>query len=179
LTLLSQLQLLDSLFPSYPFAAIPCSAEANPAKALLKAITDRIIPGIADNLRILLVGQVEDSPTGSSEDDLQLQIGLTVTQQVVKSNKRRERLMKENDGELMPEIDVPPEFIRGADLSKAMESPSVVNLSVALSNLHLERSRYELSEAQKIAQRWSGARGADARKHLLKVEAQVQEGEER
>ena len=63
--------------------------------ALLKAIGERIIPGIADNLRIVLVGQTEETPVDPNDASLR---DLTVTQQVVKSDKRREKLMKERQG---------------------------------------------------------------------------------
>lgn len=62
-------------------------------EALLKAIAHKIIPGIPENLRILLVDQVEDhvDEGGSSASQL------TVTQTVVKSDRRREIAMKEHD----------------------------------------------------------------------------------
>ena len=68
-------------------------------EALMKAIADKLIPGLPDNLRILLVSQVHD------EDEEFLLAGddgnephdsrLTVTQRVVKSDRRREKAMKE------------------------------------------------------------------------------------
>lgn len=61
--------------------------------AILKALADKIIPGVPENLRILLVGQVEDSPLGFVAVGDQTK--LTVVQAVVQSDQRREAAMWE------------------------------------------------------------------------------------
>ena len=69
------------------------------AEALLKAIADKLIPGLPENLRILLVSQVDDEQEGfmlSGEDEqTQHDPELTVTERVVKSDRRRDRAMVE------------------------------------------------------------------------------------
>lgn len=68
-------------------------------KALLKAIADKLIPGLPDNLRILLVSQVEDEGQASllagEDEQTQRDPELTVTERVVKSDWRREKAMME------------------------------------------------------------------------------------
>jgi ATP-binding cassette, subfamily F, member 3 len=66
-----------------------------------------------------------------------------------------------------------------AALSNAIESPSIAELSEAIAAIKLGRSLKDLEHAKKIALRRSGARGAEARKALLKAEAKVKEDEER
>ena len=56
--------------------------------AIMKALADKIIPGVPENLRILLVGQVEDSPLGFNPSGDQTR--LTVVEAVVQSDQRRE-----------------------------------------------------------------------------------------
>ncbi|KAJ7600806.1 P-loop containing nucleoside triphosphate hydrolase protein [Mycena floridula] len=126
---------------------------------LLKAIADKIIPGIPQNLLILLVDQVEgSSPFLRGNVDSQA----TVTQRVVDSDRRRLAAVSE--------LDV---------LTKAFESTAVDDLASAVASIKLERSKAELEEAQNIALRRSGARGAEARKQLLKAEAKVSDDQKR
>jgi hypothetical protein len=69
------------------------------AKVLLKAIADKLIPGLPDNLRILLVSQVNDEDDGflfaGDEEKTLRDPELTVTEHVVMSDRRRERAMAE------------------------------------------------------------------------------------
>lgn len=64
-------------------------------------------------------------------------------------------------------------------LSRAIESPTIAELSESIAGIKLGRSQKDLENAKKIALRRSGARGAEARKALLKAEAKVKEDEER
>jgi hypothetical protein len=70
-------------------------------KALLKATSDRLIPGIPDNLRILLVSQVDEkdelSMLAGEHAAVQRDPNLTVTERVVKSDQRREKALMEQD----------------------------------------------------------------------------------
>ena len=70
--------------------------------ALLVAISDRIIPGIPDNLRILLVSQVdigEERFLLAGEDDkARYNSELTVTERVVKTDRRRNKALQEQEG---------------------------------------------------------------------------------
>lgn len=71
------------------------------AEALLKAIAEKLIPGLPENLRILLVSQVDDENDGfmlaGEDEETQHDPNpeLTVTERVVKSDRRRERAMAE------------------------------------------------------------------------------------
>ena len=58
-------------------------------------------------------------------------------------------------------------------LSLAIESSTILDLFEAPPGIKLGRSRKHLEDAKKIALRRSGARGADARKTLLKAESRV------
>ncbi|KDQ06596.1 hypothetical protein BOTBODRAFT_246354 [Botryobasidium botryosum FD-172 SS1] len=133
---------------------------------LLKAIADKLIPGIHENLRILLVSQVEseseDVNLAGEEAGVERSPELTVTERVVKSDRRREKATSEYQL-----------------LTKAFESTSPTALVEAVALINLSRSQYELEEAKKIALRRSGARGAEARKQLLKAEAAFAENERR
>ncbi|KAF8676865.1 ABC transporter [Rhizoctonia solani] len=120
---------------------------------ILKAIADKIIPGIPENLRILLVGQVEGALSLFSDEDKEQP---TVVQVVVRSDSRRETALWEHK-----------------ILSTGLESDSEVQLLEAVVTLRHARALKELELAQKIAAKRSGARGADARKQLLVCEKQV------
>jgi ATP-binding cassette subfamily F protein 3 len=69
---------------------------------LLKAISHRIIPGLPDNLRILLVSQIDDHDEAfllAGEDDgMRHDPELTVAERVVKSDQRREKALREQQG---------------------------------------------------------------------------------
>lgn len=64
-------------------------------------------------------------------------------------------------------------------LSTAMNDAKPHNISIALATVMHSRAKDELQEAQKLASRRSGARGADARKQLLVAEAYEREAEAR
>lgn len=59
--------------------------------ALLRAMGEKHIPGIPANLRILLLGQSGEDDGGSGE-------GETALENVVRSDDRRERAMKDAAG---------------------------------------------------------------------------------
>lgn len=54
----------------------------------MKALAEKLIPGVPENLRILLVGQTESEDLKDGGD-------LTVVEVVVKSDTRREGLLAE------------------------------------------------------------------------------------
>jgi ATP-binding cassette subfamily F protein 3 len=115
---------------------------------IMKALADKIIPGVAENLRILLVGQTEDSFSLSTGDDK-----LSVVEVVVKSDSVRELYLKEYN-----------------ILNQALESDSNLELVRALTSIRQLRAMKELELAQKVALKRSGARGSEARKQLLVAE---------
>ncbi|KAJ1308009.1 hypothetical protein OPQ81_002080 [Rhizoctonia solani] len=122
---------------------------------ILKALADKIIPGVPENLRILLVGQVEDALSLVSNED---KSESTVVQVVVRSDSRRETAMWEYK-----------------TLSTGLESEYETQLLEALVTLRHARALKQLELAQKVAAKRSGARGSDARKQLLVCEKQVAE----
>ncbi len=62
-------------------------------------------------------------------------------------------------------------------LLEAFESNSSTNLALVVASIKLARSKAALEEAKNVALRRSGARGADARQQLLRVESRVAEDE--
>ncbi|TFK66153.1 P-loop containing nucleoside triphosphate hydrolase protein [Pluteus cervinus] len=130
---------------------------------LLKALGERIIPGIPRNLRILYLEQVigeggEDVVAGEVVKGMG---DMTPVEYVVKSDRIRERALKES------------EVLRNA-LEHA-DDPVVV-IKVART-LKFERKKEELEEAKKTAMLRSGARGMKARKELKDLEDQIEQEE--
>ncbi|KAG8714810.1 hypothetical protein FRC09_017225, partial [Ceratobasidium sp. 395] len=120
--------------------------------AIMKALAEKIIPGVPENIRILLVGQVDDSLLDPAKSGTQA----TVVEVVVKSDSCREYAMWEYK-----------------ILSAALESDSELQLMQGLVTLRHSRALKDLELSQKIATKRSGTRGAEARKHLLVCEKQV------
>ena len=156
-------------------------------KALLKAISDRLIPGIPDNLRILLVSQVDEKKdeliilAGEDDGGAELDPGLRVTERVVKSDRRREKALMEQESLSLfqNKLDLVSSVFIFSVLLKAHESSSPSAIHQAVLSVRLSREKNNLEEAGKIAQRRSGTRGSEARKQLLKAEAAVLELEQR
>ena len=68
-----------------------CTFAELPSLALLRAIADKLIPGVPENLRILLAGQVESARRHADEKADEL----TVLQAVVRSDRKREVALRE------------------------------------------------------------------------------------
>jgi len=150
--------------------------------ALLVAIADRIIPGIQDNLRILLVSQIdsdEDSFVLAGEDEeTRHRPEYTVTERVVKTDRCRNKALREQEGINHRSLRVYLICFLIV-LLKAHESSSTTAIAKAVLSIQLSRAKDEAEEARLIAQRRSGTRGSDARKQLLKAEAKLSEYQER
>ena len=99
------------------------------------------------------------------EDDLsQLNLtDITVLQHVVKSDRKRERLLYE-------------EKTLSSAIENVREPTAAVHAYRRICHQRLEQQTYE---ARQIVLRRSGARGARARKILLDLEAEVKQSEER
>ncbi|KAF8336560.1 P-loop containing nucleoside triphosphate hydrolase protein [Cantharellus anzutake] len=121
---------------------------------LLRAISNKLIPGIPENIRILLVTQIQEE--GSDADRL------TIVQSVIKADARREQALTQY-GLLSDSLSV--------------SNPRAISEAVAL--VQVARAEAHLKQTQKIAERRSGARGAEARKQLLVAEAKTAETEQR
>ncbi|KAG8945886.1 hypothetical protein FRC04_012246 [Tulasnella sp. 424] len=128
---------------------------------LLKALADKIIPGIAENLRVLLIDQVTENQTQILHGEDMQPVELTVTQTVVRSNRHRERLLRDR-----------------SILLKALETPwqnGQNAVAVATATIQLARSKDKLDLANKTALKRSGARGIQARKDLKQAEKEHQD----
>ncbi|KAF2995407.1 hypothetical protein E8E13_004944 [Curvularia kusanoi] len=125
---------------------------------LLKAIADGLIPGIPWSTRILLLGQTRETDVEEDLDGLNI-ADETVLQYVVRSDKVRERYMRE-----------------ARILSNAVENVRDAMAPVrAYRWVQAERLALRLKEAHRIAERRSGARGKLARKELIKLEERYEE----
>ncbi|KAK4701684.1 hypothetical protein P7C70_g4544, partial [Phenoliferia sp. Uapishka_3] len=127
---------------------------------LLTAIAEKLIPGLAPSIRILLLSQVEDS-TRATDDDGGDTGPLSVLEHVVRGDKERLAAVEELDA-----------------LAKAVESVSISETQKIVRTIKLAKVTKELVEARKIASRRSGARGKEARIAELKAEENLKQAEE-
>ena len=116
---------------------------------LLSAIGERIIPGLPNLVKILLVSQVTTALAAEDEN------AVSVQDVVIRSDAERTRA----DDELK---------VLNKVLEKGVHNEKEIK-SVVLT-LMLRRATDRLEEARKISLRRSGARGADARKDLIAAE---------
>ncbi|KAI0343208.1 P-loop containing nucleoside triphosphate hydrolase protein [Trametopsis cervina] len=124
---------------------------------LLQAIADKLIPGISNGIRILLVSQVQDTSNALLSEDGDT----SVLQHVIHGDKKRSEAMKEFEV-----------------LTRAVEATSITETQRIVSSIRLERLKKDLTEARKIATRTSGARGKKARAEEIAAEVRVKEAEE-
>jgi ATPase subunit of ABC transporter with duplicated ATPase domains len=130
---------------------------------VLRALAERRVPGVASNLRLLLLGQtrvssdVEEAITGQSSEQ-------SVLEYVTRSDIKRERAVRDL-----------------SRLSTVLESdvPNAEDISHVVRQLQLEALEDEEKEAQLTAARRSGARGANARKGLIAKEQAVEDAKGR
>lgn len=109
---------------------------------------------------MLLLGQTQPSLEDGVEN-LRLS-DLTVLQHVIKSDRRRERLLHE-------------ERVLSTAIENVKEPTAAV---LAYRQMNHERLEQRTHEARQIALRRSGARGAKAKKELLRLEAELKESNE-
>lgn len=129
---------------------------------LLKAVGDGLVPGIPWSTRILLLGQTRETDTEDEMDKLSLD-SETVLQHVVRSDRVRERYVKEAK-------------ILGEAIDNSTDPMAPVR---AFRRIAHERLALQLKEGHRIAERRSGARGKLARKELIKLEERFEESEKR
>ena len=127
----------------------------------MQAIAGDQIPSIPNTLRVLLLGQTQSV----LDDDLERlpRNRETVLQHVIKSNKRRERLLNE-------------ESLLSVALEQVRSPTAAVEAYRSVSH---DRLVQQVHEARQIQLRRSGARGAKARKSLLELEDELKESENR
>lgn len=141
---------------------------------MLKAVADKLIPGLPIKLRILLLSQIEDSSRGEADE------GASVLEHVLGGDRRRLDLLEKHKGPRPPAIRRPqtPLLTSIAALTAIVESPSPLEAKKIMDSLHLAQKRYDLGEAQKLALRRSGARGKEARAGEIQAEKDLKEAEE-
>lgn len=123
---------------------------------LLQAIGDGLIPGIPWSTKVLLLGQTR---LNDEEEVGRSRAAETVLQYVVRSDRVRERYMREAEM-----------------LNEAIEnSRDVMALVRAYRRIQTERLALKLKEAHQIAERRSGARGKAARKELIRLEERYEQ----
>lgn len=121
---------------------------------VLKALAERHIPGIAPNIRILLLDQTMIET--NQKDMLNSKSGINVLQSVIANDKIRQRLLDDSNA-----------------LSDVLEKDKVEDVSQTYRALRLERAERELYAAQLLAQHRSGARGSKARQAQIEQEGVV------
>ncbi|SGY73775.1 BQ5605_C005g03318 [Microbotryum silenes-dioicae] len=126
---------------------------------LFEALDQKLIPGLPSELRILLLSQVQDSNRATEEA---AQDKISVLEHVIRGDKERTKALHELEA-----------------LTKAVESPSVSEMTRIVYEIKLSRRRIELVEARSIALRRSGTRGKEAREQEILAEQRVREAEER
>ena len=131
---------------------------------LLRALAEQRIPGIASNLRILLLGQTRVSSDIDEGVDKLKTTAQTVLEHVTTSDAKREKALKESQ--------------KLASVLEAKEAhPKTI--SQVVRQVQLEHTEQDLKEAQLIALRRSGARGAKARQILIEQEDAVEKAKQR
>ncbi|KAF2271550.1 P-loop containing nucleoside triphosphate hydrolase protein [Westerdykella ornata] len=147
---------------------------------LLRAMAEGLVPGIPSSTRILLLGQTLEVPAEQGVDDVRgvgrrLQgLGLGVSQ---KEEEEEETVLQHV---LRSEALRQTHLHEAKVLSEALSHPTDALAPVrAYRRIHHERLLVQLKEAQRIAERRSGARGKVARKELIKLEERVEQSEAR
>lgn len=128
---------------------------------VLKALAERRIPGIAPNLRMLLLDQtmIEKSQKESSLESNQT---ASVLENVVANDRLRQRLLDD-----------------AASLSAVLQNTQADPSKIVTVHrrLQMEQAERNLEEARLVAQHRSGARGSKARQILLQAEAALKDAE--
>lgn len=130
---------------------------------VLRALAERRVPGVASNLRLLLLGQTRVSSDLETDTSGQT-IEQSVLEYVTQSDAKRERALRDL-----------------SRLSAALEGhPSDAETSsLVVRQLQLQALEDDEKEAQLTAARRSGARGAKARQALIAKEQAVEQARDR
>jgi ATP-binding cassette, subfamily F, member 3 len=122
---------------------------------LLRALAERRIPGVASNLRVLLLGQTRITSGLDTNQPETQGSAQTVLEYVTRSDKKRENALEE--------------LQKLADVLENKDVPVERTIKV-VRELQRKHAEQDLKEAQLIAARRSGARGARARQVLIEKE---------
>lgn len=154
-------------------------------QAILRAISEKLIPGISLNTRISILQQTAvDQTSGQGETPAELSDRL-VLQQVIEGDTFRNEALREYNGKSMEIAQISP--MTGTTNDMLMTGTRIVLLEGindgtdplspvrTFRQIRHERLRNELFEIQKAAKLRSGARGFDARKVLIAYEKRFEE----
>ncbi|PWN41511.1 P-loop containing nucleoside triphosphate hydrolase protein [Ceraceosorus guamensis] len=124
---------------------------------LFKALADNLIPGLPSNVRILLVSQLESENVVLKARQAKIEAEdsalPSVLEVVLRSDARRLQFESESE-----------------DITAVLDKGDLDGIKRVLSAIEFSRACAALEEAQRIAIKRSGARGADARKALIAAE---------
>ncbi|CAN8102874.1 unnamed protein product [Discula destructiva] len=135
--------------------------------SLLKAIAERLIPGVPEETRIAILQQTDagepdagepDAGDGPPKETVLSGMGRTVLEEVMERATSKDELEKE--------ISVLNEGVNGGDAIKTVR---------ALRKIRSERMQKRLFVLDKMARLRSGARGMAARKELIAFEIEIAE----
>ncbi|PWY97607.1 P-loop containing nucleoside triphosphate hydrolase protein [Testicularia cyperi] len=122
---------------------------------LMTAIGEKLVPGLPRNMKILFVSQLTTARAAEDEADS------SVLNVVVRSDAERSRAVDES-----------------TLLNQVLETQDEEKVRDAVLQLKFERATERLREARKIAVKWSGAKGAWARKDLISAEREYEAAEQ-
>ena len=130
---------------------------------VLRALAERRVPGVASNLRLLLLGQTRVS-SDLETDGSGAALEQSVLEYVTRSDVKRERALKDL-----------------SRLSTVLEGDAANSeaVSTVVRQIQLEILQDQEKEAQLTAARRSGARGAKARQDLIAKEKAVEVAKDR
>ncbi|KAI1115257.1 ABC transporter [Nemania sp. NC0429] len=131
---------------------------------LLKAIAQKLIPGIPEEMRIVILQQAgdEDANTGAAPEQTTMHLPTGNNRNVLEEVVERVTARHEAQGEL-------------EDLSRGVESSNPLDALRSLRRVRRERLQKDLFLKAKDAKLRSGARGMQARKALIAAEKTVAE----
>ena len=154
-------------------------------QAILRAISEKLIPGISLNTRISILQQTAVDQASREGESLVELSNKPVLQQVIEGDTFRNEAFREHNGKSM---EIPRCSLRTcATGDTLMMSTGIVLLEGindgtdplspvrAFRQIRRERLQKELFEVQKAAKLRSGARGFDARKMLIAYEKRFEE----
>jgi ATP-binding cassette subfamily F protein 3 len=152
---------------------------------VLKALADRLIPGISPSLRIHIVSQVEESSLGIGDVESTTGSGISsdqsALQRVLDGHVERTKALRERTSKLDRSISASGEALELADITVLEEiidsEPSKAQR--LMNQLTLQKRNQELEEARRVALLRSGARGWDARSEEIKAEKELEKAEEK
>lgn len=142
--------------------------------ALLRAMADKLVPGIPHATRIAILQQT-DADTNGNLDPGSGNQHATVLERVMGSDTSRNEVVRKMECKSQSHFIIATLILsRSQDLSKSFDSDDPSQPVRAIRTVRHEQLESQLFLAQKNASLKSGARGLQARKDLKAVEGKVQ-----